>query len=531
MHLRLLGDFALRIDGRERAAELPTRVRDLLAYLALDPDTAHSRQRVAFRLWPDTTEAQARTNLRNVLHHLRRADPEIEALVDITQSTLQWTVSETTTVDVVDFVRAVADGDFRTALALYRGDLLRDSYEEWVEDDRSRLRAIYEDALARQAASVEAKANRGARSVAERLDRAGRTKDAIGWYRQAVAHALEVGAHAEVVEMIERAMDLASRLPETIGLPIKLDLLTLAPAALVGADGYSSDRLERYHERAAAVAARLGVDLEPPVLRSMLLARLCLDDFDGAAVAGESLRRWAGRTGDEGLAIESGYLLGIVAFWRADLTTAATEFRWVVDRFDDLARSEHLIRFAQDPQVVCLSRLAVVHGIAGRPDAARQACAEALELAAVIGDPLTTDLAHVFAAMLALDLDDVGLLRTALGCFDDDRRRGGPFAPVSRSLRACLDVVDGAGPVAIEEIRQTIDAAGGVNSAPGFLACIHRIHVAACVAHGSSDRVVAAAERALAAPGSPVWKPIIERTRAAAAHKRFGNARGRTIPT
>ena len=34
------------------------------------------RQRLAFLLWPDSTEAQARTNLRHVLHTLRRALPE-----------------------------------------------------------------------------------------------------------------------------------------------------------------------------------------------------------------------------------------------------------------------------------------------------------------------------------------------------------------------------------------------------------------------------------------------------------------------
>ena len=531
VHVRLLGDFALQVDGEDRGAVLPTRVRHLLAYLALHPDTAHSRQRVAFRLWPDTTEAQARTNLRNVLHHLRRAGPAIESLVDVAPSTLRWAAGDSCTVDVIDFVRAVADGDLRTALALYRGDLLRDCYEEWLEDDRARLRTLHENAVGRHAASVEAKASQGARSVAARLDLAGRAKDAIGWYRQAASQALEVGAHDEAVEAIERALELTGQLPGSIGLPVELDLLALIPAALVGADGYYSERIGRYHERAAVVAARLGVDLEPPVLSSMVMGRLCLDDFHGAAAAVDSLRQWAARTGDEGLAIETGYLLGIVSFWRADLTAAAAEFRWVIGSFDALARTEHLVRFGQDPQVVCLSRLAVVNGLAGRPDAARQACAEALELAAVIGDPLTTDVANVFAGILALDLGDTVLLRRAVERLTDDRSRGVPVVHATRGLRACLDIGDGAGSSAIEAIEQTLDAAGRVNPAPGFFALMHRIHVAACVASGDFDRVLTAADRALAWPGSPLWKPTIELIRADADHKRSGNATSRTIDT
>jgi DNA-binding SARP family transcriptional activator len=41
-------------------------------------------------LWPDSTEAQARTNLRHVLHNLRRALVEPDRYLDVTPRTLQW---------------------------------------------------------------------------------------------------------------------------------------------------------------------------------------------------------------------------------------------------------------------------------------------------------------------------------------------------------------------------------------------------------------------------------------------------------
>jgi DNA-binding SARP family transcriptional activator len=48
------------------------------------------RQRVAGALWPDSTDAQALTNLRRELHHLREAWPELDSLIDTALRTLAW---------------------------------------------------------------------------------------------------------------------------------------------------------------------------------------------------------------------------------------------------------------------------------------------------------------------------------------------------------------------------------------------------------------------------------------------------------
>src|SRR5699024_1784729 len=144
---RLLGGFGLRVGDEERGAAVPTRVRSLLAYLALRPDIVHDRQTLAFAFWPDSTEGQARTNLRNLLHHLRRAGPQLEALVAITATSLRWNPDASTDVDLFEFhqaLDAVAAADdaervaaLRRALGCYGGDLLEGSYEEWLSDDRA----------------------------------------------------------------------------------------------------------------------------------------------------------------------------------------------------------------------------------------------------------------------------------------------------------------------------------------------------------------------------------------------------------
>ena len=90
VRIRLLGELSLDVGGTSIAPFESARVESLLAYLVLHRDAAQSRQRLAFLLWPDSTERQARTNLRHVLHNLRRALPGADAYLEVTSRTLRW---------------------------------------------------------------------------------------------------------------------------------------------------------------------------------------------------------------------------------------------------------------------------------------------------------------------------------------------------------------------------------------------------------------------------------------------------------
>src|SRR5438270_13716724 len=78
LYLRLLGDFSLIYDDRQVTGLNTTRLQSLLAFLVLHRDVPQQRQHLAFLFWPDATEAQARNNLRQLLHQLRQAFPAIE---------------------------------------------------------------------------------------------------------------------------------------------------------------------------------------------------------------------------------------------------------------------------------------------------------------------------------------------------------------------------------------------------------------------------------------------------------------------
>ena len=80
---RLLGPMDLCLGERHLRSLDSVRAESLLAYLLLHRDAPQPRQRLAFLLWPGSAEGQAQTNLRKVLHTLRRVLPDADRLIDI----------------------------------------------------------------------------------------------------------------------------------------------------------------------------------------------------------------------------------------------------------------------------------------------------------------------------------------------------------------------------------------------------------------------------------------------------------------
>jgi DNA-binding SARP family transcriptional activator len=178
LRIRLLGDVDLRRGDVAVPALESARAESLLAYLLIHRDAPQPRQRLAFVLWPDSTEAQARTNLRHVLHKLRRALPDADHFLEITPRTLQWRPDAPCWLDVEAFEealgRARADHDplgaLREAVDVYTGDLVAGSYDDWLVEERERLRALHLDALERVAALLEERGDHAAAlRYAERL--------------------------------------------------------------------------------------------------------------------------------------------------------------------------------------------------------------------------------------------------------------------------------------------------------------------------------------------------------------------------
>lgn len=148
LQVRLLGAVEIILDGRRLRAFNSLRLQRFLGLIALRTDPQH-RSRLAFELWPDSDERQARTNLRKLLHDFRHSLPDIGEFVEIDNETVRWIPSGPSEVDVLRFQDAVAAGDFELAARLYSGDLLPACYDDWVLNERAKRRAEAYGALVR----------------------------------------------------------------------------------------------------------------------------------------------------------------------------------------------------------------------------------------------------------------------------------------------------------------------------------------------------------------------------------------------
>jgi len=86
---------------------LSRHAESLLAYLLLHREVPLPRPDLAFLLWPDSTERQARTNLRHLLHNLRRALPHLDRFLEVSPRTVQWRADAPFWLDIAAFEQAV----------------------------------------------------------------------------------------------------------------------------------------------------------------------------------------------------------------------------------------------------------------------------------------------------------------------------------------------------------------------------------------------------------------------------------------
>jgi predicted ATPase/DNA-binding SARP family transcriptional activator len=159
--LYLLGSFRLesfvagaRAVDKAESISLPTRkIESLLAYLVLHPEL-HAREKLAALIWGDSTDEQARNSLRNALSVLRKQLEDDLLLVD--RETAQLSPRFPLWVDAVEFKKQ-ADALLASStpsldevdLALYRGDLLADFYDDWILSEREQYRLLHLETLLR----------------------------------------------------------------------------------------------------------------------------------------------------------------------------------------------------------------------------------------------------------------------------------------------------------------------------------------------------------------------------------------------
>ena len=169
MRITLFGNLRISSGGRPVTGVHTNRLHSLIAYLILHGDAPQPRERLAFLLWPASKEGQARTNLRQLLHNLKRALPDECKSLAADHFAVQWRRDASCSVDTADFQAALAEaaaartqknraGEIEAltkAAQLYEDDLLPALYDDWLAPIREDYRRQLAKALHRLATLFE----------------------------------------------------------------------------------------------------------------------------------------------------------------------------------------------------------------------------------------------------------------------------------------------------------------------------------------------------------------------------------------
>lgn len=164
LEVRLFGDVSIQQDGRSLSL-LTGKALELLCYLLIHRDRAHTRETLSEVLWPEGKPAVAKKYLRQALWQLNRAvqlgsdqhRSETELIVVIDPSWVRINPGASWWLDVSAFERTYAKArdiaghrlsdhqahDLEAALDLYRGDLMATWYPDWCSHERDRLQLTY----------------------------------------------------------------------------------------------------------------------------------------------------------------------------------------------------------------------------------------------------------------------------------------------------------------------------------------------------------------------------------------------------
>ena len=148
--IRLFNTFDVEKNGVPMPRTRTRKEQWLLAVLVLRHHQAVDRAWLAGTLWPASPEAQALNNLRRSLSNLRQVlQGEASRLFAPTPRTVSFDLSGADC-DVVEFDAALAKGDvaaLESAIALYRGPLLKGHKEDWLLAEREAREQNYVNAL------------------------------------------------------------------------------------------------------------------------------------------------------------------------------------------------------------------------------------------------------------------------------------------------------------------------------------------------------------------------------------------------
>jgi ATP/maltotriose-dependent transcriptional regulator MalT/DNA-binding SARP family transcriptional activator len=162
--ITMLGSVEIFRDrARPFAADAWTtrRARDILCFIASRPHRRAPKDTIVDTFWRDVDSKTVEKNFHPTMSHIRKAlnsnQPLKQNFLAYRDGEYQLSAEFSYRIDTEQFDRLIADGEsarrerdfercigfYEQAVALYRGEFLQGSYDDWVEDQRSYYREQY----------------------------------------------------------------------------------------------------------------------------------------------------------------------------------------------------------------------------------------------------------------------------------------------------------------------------------------------------------------------------------------------------
>ena len=149
LKVKVLGAFEARNAANQNLVFPTSKAKALFAYLVLEGDQYHTREKLSNLFWGNASEERSRANLRQTLTRVRQSlPPSLSGCVMAQTGAIQIDTGAIIT-DVSDFNQRQKSGTFdglERAAALYRGEFLEgfvvqeEEFEGWLRHERLKYR-------------------------------------------------------------------------------------------------------------------------------------------------------------------------------------------------------------------------------------------------------------------------------------------------------------------------------------------------------------------------------------------------------
>ncbi len=240
------------------------------------------------------------------------------------------------------------------------------AYGTLLRAPRQQLHARIADALLRD------QVGRGAvpEVIAHHLQSAGRSVEAISYWREAGERAVSRAANREGIEHFRRALSLIEGRPETAeGLRTELAVLSQLGPALMSVHGWSAPEAGETVERATKIGRRLesSADLAPSIA-NLAVFNIYRCRLDQAEEASAELFRIARELGDPEIMLQAHHCAWPVQFHRGRFAQALEHADTGLGLYEEDRYAHHRhIYFGHDPAVCALALGAAAQRVLGYP--------------------------------------------------------------------------------------------------------------------------------------------------------------------